>query len=121
MVMQYRSLFPEISRSEEARRKPSHSNSIAGCLPAAERLAAKAKLQPGSQACRELPRSRRCDRLLGRCSKNSLNSQTVCRHQNSHSQFLSFSPSTLEHKETGLNIKHNAWGDLPSTSRIDKC
>ncbi|MEG4026894.1 MULTISPECIES: hypothetical protein [unclassified Microcoleus] len=120
MVMQYRSLFPEIIRSE-AGRKPSHSSSIAGGLPAAERLAAKAKLQPGSQACRELPRSRRCDRLLGRCSKNSLNSQSVCRHPNSHSQFLSFSRSTLEHKETGLNIKHNAWGDLPSTSRIDKC
>lgn len=76
MVMQYRSLFPEISRSE-AGRKPSHSNSIAGCLPAAERLAAKAKLQPGSPACRELPRYRQCDLLLGRFSKNWLNSHKV--------------------------------------------
>lgn len=54
MVMQYRSLFPEISRSE-AGLHPSHSSSIAGCIPAAERLAARAKLQPASQACRELP------------------------------------------------------------------
>ena len=52
MVIEYRSLFPEISRSE-AGLHPSHSSSIAGCIPAAERLAAKAKLQPASQACRE--------------------------------------------------------------------
>jgi hypothetical protein len=120
MVIQYRSLFPEISRSE-AGLHPSHSSSRAGCIPAAERLAAKAKLQPASQACRELPRSILCDMLLGRGSKNSLNSQSVCRHQNSHSQFLSFSRSTLEHRETGLNIKHNVCGDLPATSNVDKC
>jgi hypothetical protein len=120
MVMQYRSLFPEISRSE-AGLHPSHSSSIAGCIPAAERLAAKAKLQPASQACRELSRSSLCDMLLGRGSKNSLNSQSVCRHQNSHSQFLSFSRSTLKHRETRLNIKHNVCGDLPATSNVDKC
>jgi hypothetical protein len=120
MVIQYRSLFPEISRSE-ARLHPSHSSSIAGCIPAAERLAAKAKLQPASQACRELSRSILCDMLLGRGSKNSLNSQSVCRHLNSHSQFLSFSRSTLEHRETGLNIKHNVCRDLPATSNVDKC
>src|SRR4028118_1022325 len=113
MVMQYRSLFPEISRA--------HSSSIAGCIPAAEPLAAKAKLQPASQACCELPRAILCDMLLGRGRKNSLNSQSVCRHQNSHSQFLSYSRSTLEHRETGLNIKHNVCGDLPATSNVDKC
>ncbi|MEG4171734.1 hypothetical protein QUB69_29715 [Microcoleus sp. AT13-A6] len=62
-----------------------------------------------------------CDMLLGRRSKNSLNSQSVCRHQNSQSQFLSFSRSTLEHRETGLNIKHNVSGDLSATSNVDKC
>ena len=99
MVMRYRYLFAEVSRSE-AGRKPSHSSSIAGCLPASEPLAATA----ASFNRGDCPRSSLCDMLLGRGSKNSLNSQSVCRHQNSNSQFLSFSRSTLEHRETGLNI-----------------
>lgn len=60
MVMQYRSLLFEMSRSE-ARRKPSHSSSSAGSLPASEPLSATAK------ACvrEHCPRSSLCDMLLG--------------------------------------------------------
>ncbi len=60
MVMQYRSLLFLMSRSE-ARRKPSHSSSSAGSLPASEPLSATAK------ACvrQHCPRSSLCDMLWG--------------------------------------------------------
>lgn len=60
MVMQYRYLFAEVSRSE-AGRKPSRSSSIAGCLPASEPLAATA----ASFNRGDCPRSTLCDMLLG--------------------------------------------------------
>ncbi|MEK0179501.1 hypothetical protein [Microcoleus anatoxicus] len=59
--------------------------------------------------------------LWVRSSENSSNSPNVCRHSNSRSQFVNFSHSTLGHKETGLVTKHHAWGDLPTTSSVDRC